>query len=78
MDQLLVLLQLTVVEKRLPTEVAHEWLLCTMNQHVGLQSPGPCEPLSTFITPEKVKFREFSPCLCLVINGLAPPYFSEN
>lgn len=49
--QLLVLLQLTVVEKRLPTEVTHEWLLCTVDQHVGLQSPGACEALPTFITP---------------------------
>lgn len=52
MHQLLVFLQLTVVEKCLPTEVAHEGFLHTMDQHVGLQSPGTCEPLSTFITPE--------------------------
>jgi len=51
-DQLLVLLQLAVVEKRLPTEVAHERLLHAVNQHVGLQSPGTREALSTFITPE--------------------------
>lgn len=50
--QLLVLLQLTVVEKRLPTEVAHERLLCTVDQHVGLQSPRAREALATFITPE--------------------------
>lgn len=53
-DQLLVLLQLTVVEKRLPTEVAHERLLHTVNQHVCLQSPGTCEALSAFITPERL------------------------
>lgn len=34
--QLLVLLQLTVVEKCLPTEVTHERLLRTVDQHVGL------------------------------------------
>lgn len=53
-DQLLVLLQLAVVEKRLPAEVAHERLLRAVNQHVGLQSPGAREPLSTFITPERL------------------------
>lgn len=36
MNQLLVLLQLTVVEKRLPTQVAHEWFFHTVNQHVSL------------------------------------------
>lgn len=51
-DQLLVLLQLAVVEKRLPAEVAHERLLHTVHQHVSLQSPGPCKAFSTFITPE--------------------------
>lgn len=50
-DELLVLLQLTVVEKRLSAEVAHERLLHTVNQHVGLQSPRTCEALSTLITP---------------------------
>lgn len=52
MDNLLVFLQLTVVEKGLSTEVAHEWLLCTMDQHVGLQSPRSCEALITLIAPE--------------------------
>lgn len=37
--QLLVLLQLAVVEERLTAQVAHEPLLCTVNQHVGLQGP---------------------------------------
>lgn len=55
MDQLLVLLQLTVVEKRLPTQVTHEWLLHAVDQHVGLQGPGPREALATFITPEGTK-----------------------
>lgn len=51
-DELLVFLQLAVVEKRLSTEVTHERLLCTMDQHVGLQSPRSREALATFITPE--------------------------
>lgn len=51
-NQLLVFLQLTVVEKGLPAEVAHEGLLCTVDQHVGLQSPGSREALAAFITPE--------------------------
>lgn len=51
-NQLLVLLQLTVVEKCLPTQITHEWLFHTVNQHVGLQSPGPSEALPTLITPE--------------------------
>lgn len=54
MDQLLVLLQLTVVEKCLSTAVAHERLLHAVNQHVGLQSPGTREALSTLITPERL------------------------
>lgn len=36
MDEPLVLLQLTVIKKRLPAEVAHKSLLHTMNLHVGL------------------------------------------
>lgn len=52
-NQLLVFLQLTVVEKRLPAQITHERLLHTVDQHVGLQSPGPCKPLPTFITPER-------------------------
>lgn len=51
-NKLLVLLQLTVVEEGLPAEVAHEGLLRTMDQHVGLQSPRSREALATFITPE--------------------------
>lgn len=51
-DQLLVLLQLTVVEKRLPAEVAHEGFLHAVNQHVSLQSPRPRKALPAFITPE--------------------------
>lgn len=39
-DQLLVFLQLTVVEKGFSTAVTHEGLLHTVNQHVGFQSPG--------------------------------------
>lgn len=38
--QLLVLLQLAVVEKRLPTEVTHERLLNAVDEHVRLQCPG--------------------------------------
>lgn len=52
MNHLLVFLQLTVVEERLPTHVAHERLLHTVNQHVGLQGPRPCKRLPTLITPE--------------------------
>ena len=52
MNQLLVFLQLTVVEKRLPTQITHERLLHSVNQHVSLQSPGPSEPLPALITPE--------------------------
>lgn len=52
-DQLLVLLQLAVVEERLPTQVAHERFLHTVDQHVCLQSPGSCEALSTPVTPEE-------------------------
>lgn len=65
-DQLLVLLQLTVVEEGLPAEVAHERLLRAVNQHVSLQSPGACEPLATFITPEKVTLGEFLPLLLFI------------
>lgn len=54
-DELLVLLQLTVVEERLPTQVAHERLLHTVNQHVSLQSPRTCEALATLITPERTE-----------------------
>lgn len=50
-DQLLVFLQLTIVEKRLPTQITHEWLFHAMNQHMALQSPGAREALTTFITP---------------------------
>lgn len=52
MNELLVFLQLTVVEKGLSTEVTHERLLCSMDQHVGLQSPRSCKALATFIAPE--------------------------
>lgn len=51
-NKLLVFLQLTVVEEGLPTEVAHEGLLCAVDQHVGLQSPRSREALATFVTPE--------------------------
>lgn len=51
-NKLLVLLQLTVVEEGLPAEVAHEGLLRSMDQHVGLQSPRSREALAAFITPE--------------------------
>lgn len=51
-DELLVLLKLTIVEERLSTQVAHERLLHTVNQHVSLQSPRACEALATLITPE--------------------------
>lgn len=64
-NNLLVFLQLTVVEKGLSTEVAHERLLCTMDQHVGLQSPRSCKALTTFIAPEKGQEtvqRELSRC----------------
>lgn len=51
-NELLVFLQLTVVEEGLPAEVAHEGLLCTVDQHVGLQSPRSREALAAFVTPE--------------------------
>ena len=57
MSDLLVLLQLTVVEKRLPTQVAHEGLLHAVNQHVSLQSPGPRKAFITLITPEEEEER---------------------
>lgn len=50
--QLLVFLQLAVVEEGLPAQVAHEGLLGAVDQHVGLQGPGPREALATLITPE--------------------------
>lgn len=51
-NELLVFLQLTVVEEGLPAEVAHEGLLCAVDQHVGLQGPRPREALAAFVTPE--------------------------
>lgn len=53
-DEPLVLLQLTVIKKRLPTQVAHKSLLHTVNLHVGLQSPGTREALSTCVTPVRL------------------------
>lgn len=50
-NYLLVLLQLAVVEEGLTTQVAHKGLLHAMNQHVGLQSPGPRKTFTTLITP---------------------------
>lgn len=58
-NELLVLLQLTVVEEGLPAEVAHEGLLHTVDQHVGLQSPRSREALAAFITPETGDKRLF-------------------
>lgn len=51
-NELLVFLQLAVVEEGLPAEVAHEGLLCAVDQHVGLQGPRPREALAARLTPE--------------------------
>lgn len=82
-NNLLVFLQLTVVEKGLSTEVTHEWLLCAMDQHVGLQSPRSCKALITFIAPEtrqetvKMEVSRCAPgvslCTCTAASALNQP-----
>lgn len=56
--QLLVLLQLAVVKEGLAAQVAHEPLLRTVNQHVGLQGPCSREPFATFVAPKAKRDNE--------------------